>query len=136
MNRHTECATFLSSTLVRLYQIHEDSVASLRYRLQIQYRDVVLAEGLHDFVQFAVKFQSNRGNGLLELTQPVTEMLPGIFLEGIARPACKANNFTAIFEPIVQNIWDSLRLPTQWASMDCYTDGFILFSFTEVYIRK
>jgi hypothetical protein len=34
-------------------------------------------------------------------TQPLTEMVPGIFLGGKERPARKADNFTDICEPIV-----------------------------------
>jgi hypothetical protein len=34
-------------------------------------------------------------------TQPLTEMSTGNFLEGKERPARKANNLTAIWEPIV-----------------------------------
>jgi hypothetical protein len=37
----------------------------------------------------------------LRLTQPLTEMIPGIFLEGKGWPARKADNLAAICEPIV-----------------------------------
>jgi hypothetical protein len=33
--------------------------------------------------------------------QPLTEMIPGTFLGGKGRPARKADNLTAICEPIV-----------------------------------
>jgi hypothetical protein len=35
-----------------------------------------------------------------------------MFLERRARPMCKAGNFTAICEPIVQIIWDPQQLTT------------------------
>jgi hypothetical protein len=54
-------------------------------------------------------------------TQPLTEMstrnLPG-------RPACKADNLTAICEPIVQKMWELRRLTTLRASKACYRDSF------------
>jgi hypothetical protein len=37
----------------------------------------------------------------VESTQPLTEMSTGIFLGGKERPARKADNLTAICEPIV-----------------------------------
>jgi hypothetical protein len=58
--------------------------------------------------------------------QPLTEMstrnLPG----GKERPARKADNLTAIYEPIVEIMWDPRRLTTLWASMACYRDSFTL----------
>jgi hypothetical protein len=57
-------------------------------------------------------------------TQPLTEMntrnLPGS--EG--RPGRKADNFTAICEPIVKEMWEPRRLTTLWASTACYRDSF------------
>jgi hypothetical protein len=62
-------------------------------------------------------------------TQPLTEMsirnVPG----GKMRPTRKADNVTAICEPIVKKIWKPRRLTTLWASMACYRDG---FAFTTV----
>jgi hypothetical protein len=58
-------------------------------------------------------------------TQPLTEMstrkLPG----GKRRSACKADNLTAICEPIVWKIWEPRRLTIRWT----YTGNFT-FSFT------
>jgi hypothetical protein len=58
-------------------------------------------------------------------TQPLTEMstwnLPG----GKGRPARKADNLTAICEPIVQKIWEPRRLTALWASTALYSDSFI-----------
>jgi hypothetical protein len=57
-------------------------------------------------------------------TQTVTEMstknLPG----GKGWPARKADNLTAICEPIVKKIWELRRLTTLWASTACYRDSF------------
>jgi hypothetical protein len=36
----------------------------------------------------------------------------------------KADNLTAICEPIVQIMWEPQRLTTLWASMACYRDSF------------
>jgi hypothetical protein len=38
--------------------------------------------------------------------------------------ACKADNLTAICEPIVQKIWEPWRLATLWAFTACYRDSF------------
>jgi hypothetical protein len=61
----------------------------------------------------------------LGFTQLQTEMstrnLPG----GKWRPACKADNFTATCEPIVEEMWESRRLTTLLASTACYMDIFI-----------
>jgi hypothetical protein len=60
-------------------------------------------------------------------TQPLTEMntrnLPG----GKGRPAHKANNLTAICEPIVLKVWASRRLTTLWASTASYRGSFGFF---------
>jgi hypothetical protein len=60
-------------------------------------------------------------------TQPLTEMstrnLPG----GQNRPACKADNLTAICEPIVKEMWEPRRLTTLWAFTTCYRDSFIFY---------
>jgi hypothetical protein len=63
----------------------------------------------------------------LRSTQPLTEMsttnLPG----GKGRPACKANNLTAICEPIVYKMWEPRRLTILWVSTACYRDNFTFF---------
>jgi hypothetical protein len=41
-----------------------------------------------------------------------------------SRPARKADNVTAICEPIVQKMWEPGRLTTLWASTACYRDSF------------
>jgi hypothetical protein len=59
-------------------------------------------------------------------TQPLTEMstrnLPG----DKGRPARKADNHTAICEPIVYKTWEPRLLTTLWASEACYKEYFIL----------
>jgi hypothetical protein len=51
--------------------------------------------------------------GRLSLWQ---KWVPGIFLGGKGRPACKADSLTAICEPIVWKMWEPRRLTTLWAS--------------------
>jgi hypothetical protein len=62
----------------------------------------------------------------LEPTQPLTEMstrnLPG----GKGRLALKADNLTAICEPIAYKIWELRRLTTLWASTACNRNSFTL----------
>jgi hypothetical protein len=61
-------------------------------------------------------------------TQPLTEMstrnLPG-GKEGVR----KADNLTAICEPIVWKMWEPRRLTTLWASAACYWDSFTFNSY-------
>jgi hypothetical protein len=63
----------------------------------------------------------------LRSIQPLTEMsirnLPG----RKGRPALKADNLTAICEPIVKKMSEPRSLTTLWASMACYRDGFTFF---------
>jgi hypothetical protein len=57
-------------------------------------------------------------------TQPLTEMstrnLPG----GKGPWARKADNVTAIYDPIVYKMWDPRPHTTQWATSACYRDSF------------
>jgi hypothetical protein len=65
---------------------------------------------------------------VLGSTQPLTEMstrnLPG----GEERPARKADNLTAICEPIVYIMWDPQRLTPLWTYTACYRDSFLPFT--------
>jgi hypothetical protein len=67
-------------------------------------------------------------NLALGSTQPLTEMstrntrIPG----GKGRPARKADNLTAICEPIVYKMWEPQHLTTLWASTARYRDSFTL----------
>jgi hypothetical protein len=60
-------------------------------------------------------------------TQPLTEMSTRNLLGGKARPARRADNLTAIYEPIVLIMWEPRRLTTLWALTACYRDSFTLF---------
>jgi hypothetical protein len=53
------------------------------------------------------------------LTQPLTEMNTSNLPGGKVRPARKADNLTAICEPIVYKMYAPRRLATQCASTDC-----------------
>jgi hypothetical protein len=61
----------------------------------------------------------------MESTQPLTEMSTRNIPGGKGRPARKAD-LTAIFEPIVQKMWEPQHLTTLWASTACYRDSFTL----------
>jgi hypothetical protein len=60
-------------------------------------------------------------------TQPLTEMSTRYLLGGKGRLAPKADNLTAICEPIVYKMWEPRSLTTLWTSTACYTDGFTFF---------
>jgi hypothetical protein len=62
---------------------------------------------------------TNSGKAL-GFTQPLTEMSK-------ARSVRKADNLTAISEPIVKVMWDPQRLRTLWAFTACYRDSFTYF---------
>jgi hypothetical protein len=53
-------------------------------------------------------------------TQPLTEMSTKDLLGGKGRPLHKADNLTAIYDPIVYKMWEPRRLTTLWASTACY----------------
>jgi hypothetical protein len=53
-------------------------------------------------------------------TQMRTRNLPG----GKGRPARKADNLTAVCEPIVWKMWEPRCLTTLWTSTACYRDSF------------
>jgi hypothetical protein len=71
---------------------------------------------------FILPSPSNRTMALGS-TQPLTEMstrnLPG----SKGRSAPRADNVTAISEPIVWKMWELQRLTTLWASTACYRDS-------------
>jgi hypothetical protein len=60
-------------------------------------------------------------------TQPLTEMSTGNIPGGKGRPARKADNLTAICEPIVYKIWEPQHLTTLWASTASYMDTFTFY---------
>jgi hypothetical protein len=61
-------------------------------------------------------------------TQLLTEMSIRsrkiMFLGRRARPVLRADNLTAICEPIVYTMWDPQHLTALWASKACYGDSF------------
>jgi hypothetical protein len=65
--------------------------------------------------------------------QPLTEMSTRNPLGDKGRPARKADNLTAICEPIAWKMWEPRRLTTLWASMAYYMDTFTLF-YNHIYI--
>jgi hypothetical protein len=56
---------------------------------------------------------------VLGLTQPLTEMSTRNLPSGKRRPALRADNLTAICEPIVSKMWEHRRLTTLCAPMIC-----------------
>jgi hypothetical protein len=68
--------------------------------------------------------------GVLNLQQI---QVPGIFRGGgKAWPLLKADNLTAICEPIVCNMWDPQLLTTPWASTACYRNSFTIYFWGQV----
>jgi hypothetical protein len=61
-------------------------------------------------------------------TQALTETSAMNLLWGKGRPARKADNLTAICEPIIWKMWEPRRLTTLWASTVCYRDTFTFFT--------
>jgi hypothetical protein len=59
-------------------------------------------------------------------TQPLAKMSTRNFLAGKGRPEPKADNFTAICEPIFKTVWEPRHLTTQRVSMACYRDSLAL----------
>jgi hypothetical protein len=68
----------------------------------------------------------------LESTQHLTEMSTRSLPGGKGRPAHKADNLTAICEPIVYKTWEPRRLTTLWVSTACYKD--ICTFYTDMYL--
>jgi hypothetical protein len=67
-------------------------------------------------------------------TQLLTEMSTRNLLGGKGLLARKANNLTAIYEPIVQKMWEQRRFITVWASNACYRDRFTFSPVTLIII--
>jgi hypothetical protein len=57
-------------------------------------------------------------------TQPLTEMSTRNRPGRKGQPARKADNHTAICEPIVYKMWEPRRLTDVWASTASYRDSF------------
>jgi hypothetical protein len=58
------------------------------------------------------------------LTELSTRNLPG----GKGRPSLKADNLTAIYEPLVYKMWEPRRFTNLWSSTDYYRDSFTFFA--------
>jgi hypothetical protein len=63
-------------------------------------------------------------------TQPLTEMSTRNL------PEAKADNLTAMCEPIFQKMWEPRRLTTLWASKACYRNSFIFYLIIIIIIIK
>jgi hypothetical protein len=61
-------------------------------------------------------------------TQPLTEMSTRNIPGGEGRPALKADNLTAICEPIFYKMWELQHLTTLWVSTSRYRDTFTFLS--------
>jgi hypothetical protein len=57
-------------------------------------------------------------------TQPLTKMSTRNIPGGEGRPARKADNLTAICEPIVYKMWELQHLTALWVSTAHYRDTF------------
>jgi hypothetical protein len=69
-------------------------------------------------------------------TQTLTEMSTRNLSRGEGWPACKADNLTVIYEPIVWKMWEPRRLRTQWASTACYILFYVVSVLTNLYLQK
>jgi hypothetical protein len=65
----------------------------------------------------------------LETTQPLTEMSTRNLPEGKGWPAHKADNLTALCEPIFWKMWEPQHLTVLWAFTACYSDSFTFYLF-------
>jgi hypothetical protein len=61
---------------------------------------------------------------VLGSTQPLTEMSAGNIPGGKGRSTRKADNLTAICEPIVYKMWEPQHLTTLWVSTASYRNTF------------
>jgi hypothetical protein len=65
-------------------------------------------------------------NGLRS-TQPIIEISTSNLPRSTGRPKCKADKFTAIYEPTVQKRRKARRFTTLWTSTDSYRDSFTFY---------
>jgi hypothetical protein len=62
-------------------------------------------------------------------TQLLTEMSTRILSGGKGRTACKADNFTAICEPIFLKLWEPRRFTALWEYAACCRNSFNFVAF-------
>jgi hypothetical protein len=65
-------------------------------------------------------------------TQPLTYMSTRNIPGGEVRPARKADNLTAICEPIVYKMWEHQHLTTLWVSTARYKDTFTYLYLSQI----
>jgi hypothetical protein len=65
----------------------------------------------------------------LKSTQRLSEMSTANLPGGRRQPARKADNLTAICEPIVYKMWQPERPTTLWTATACYRDSFTSFLY-------
>jgi hypothetical protein len=97
-------------------------IPSDKYRYSIWLRQWPLPSRLFPIHHFsiALPFDALKSFQPHYLTDVSTSNLP----TGKGRPALKADNLTAIREPIVLKMWEPRRLITLWASTVSYRDSF------------
>jgi hypothetical protein len=59
--------------------------------------------------------------------QPLTKISTRNLPVGKGRPARKADNLTAVYEPTVYTMWKPRRFTVLWVSTACYLDSFTFF---------
>jgi hypothetical protein len=84
-------------------------------------------ERIPDEVDFFNLPNSSSRTMALGSTQPLTQMSARNMPGGKGRPARKADNLTAICEPIVYKMWEPQHLTTLWDSTACYRDTFTYY---------
>jgi hypothetical protein len=87
-------------------------------------------------VDFFNLFNPSSRTMALGSTQPLTEMSTRNILGGEGRPARKADNFTAICEPIVYKMWEPQHLTTLWVSTARYRDSFTFTLYLYIFMSK
>jgi hypothetical protein len=65
-------------------------------------------------------------------TKPLTEMSTRNIPGGEGRPVRKADNLTAICEPIVYKMWEPQHLTVLWVSTARYRDTFTFYYYKKV----
>jgi hypothetical protein len=69
-------------------------------------------------------------------TQPLTEMSTRNIPVGEGRPARKADNLTAICEPIAYKVWEPQHLTALWVSMARYRDTVTFYQYNKALHKR